>query len=106
MQAFCAELIGLVTSHCTGQLELSVPHTSLIAGVHIEHLCLIVQPGMLLTICQDPNWQNMLAEELKRAEEELNNWSIFGPSKPPGKICAQRLPGFLCPGFLNSCCLM
>ncbi|CAE7350807.1 unnamed protein product [Symbiodinium natans] len=30
---------------------------------------------------KDPNWQNMLAEELKRAEEELNNWSIFGPSK-------------------------
>ncbi|CAE7231518.1 unnamed protein product [Symbiodinium sp. CCMP2456] len=30
---------------------------------------------------KDPNWQDMLADELQRAEEELNNWSLFGRSK-------------------------
>jgi len=30
---------------------------------------------------KDPNWQDMLSEELQRAEEELNNWSLFGRAK-------------------------
>ncbi|CAE7887386.1 unnamed protein product [Symbiodinium necroappetens] len=30
---------------------------------------------------KDPNWQDMLADELQRAEEELNNWSFDSAAK-------------------------
>ena len=33
----------------------------------------------------------MLADELQRAEEELNNWSLFGRSKNPGRLVSEVL---------------
>ena len=43
----------------------------------------------LCALLQDPNWQDMLSEELQRAEEELNNWSLFGRAKIPGPSCSE-----------------
>ena len=49
----------------------------------------IAAPSIVLH--QDPNWQDMLADELQRAEEELNNWSLSGRSKNPGRLVSEVL---------------
>ena len=95
-----------VTSQPTSTKATSAHDTLLRIHINVRSLnldgCLEEDFGLFVAACckhfplpravhQDPNWQDMLADELQRAEEELNNWSLFGRSKNPGRLPSEVL---------------